>query len=647
MFEQAIETTIGHLGSLVIGDAHGVTRNEIAHSSLPAGIKKMFDLDVERWVKEEQVRILASPHFHFDSELDSMIRDLSVNFRDSAYFTREEFLAGLDRAVKLHFNYVCRPQWTMRQFIFADCENASADSILAALETFTEYEYYRIILREYFEKKAITTLHARKFEDLVSSIDKELCRNLDTRKLAQLMQPVFEFFALGDGENASIDAGERTIPIEAAILFYDDKDLATVVETLERCKEQRGDATMHDLIMLLGEADIALSLDISTLISRHVDGHRAETEVSASAAREYEIPEFDAFSASDSQEVFGDHFLDTEVDEASVSLGDDLEETELPGSVILTDTALDFSDAPDAKEGYFADHSTSSQFNALDAVLPDEFESVLGEDELVDDAMTDLTIGFSDASVSPPSPYSLEEDLVQDAVYSSESVSNDSPEETRLDTFDILPSRVVSGEIVGDEISLDNIILSDQTSVLPDHQGAGYDSGFATGDSETTSLVMSLDDLIAGVPIEKETYKEDILAALELDSLDDDVSPVATGASPPVHDKVARVGGSERPFLRNEASAEDSSASAEIIARYGDLHSLINAADRKRYVRKLFGRDEAVYERAITLLNGKASWREASECIDELFVRHEVDLYSRLAVKFTDDVYKRYMTKKV
>ena len=46
------------------------------------------------------------------------------------------------------------------------------------------------------------------------------------------------------------------------------------------------------------------------------------------------------------------------------------------------------------------------------------------------------------------------------------------------------------------------------------------------------------------------------------------------------------------------------------------------------------------------MLNGKPSWRKASEYIDELFIKHDVDMYSRLAVKFTDDIYKRYANKK-
>lgn len=649
MFEQTIETTIGHLGALVIGDAPGVTRREIARSSLPSGIRKMFDLDVERWVKEERERILVASHFRFDSDVASMIRDLSVHFRESAFFTREEFLAGLDRAVKLHFNYVCRPQWTMRRFIFADCENATVDSILSALDTFTEYEYYRIILREYFEKKDITVLHARKFEDLVASIDKELSRNLDTRKLAQLMQPVFEFFALGDRDDPTIDASERTIPIEAAILFYDDKDLATVVETLERSKELRGDITMHDLIMLLGEADIALSLDISTLISRHVDGHTAPAEVTASAAREYEIPEFGAFPTADSQEDLDEPALAAAFDDQSTTRAPVFayDATDTPDQDFLADMSLDSSEAPLDMDPDSHDPAVSTPMEALASTLPDEFEAVLRDDRPGEEPENDLSFDDAETDTTLQSPYSIDGVSFQEEVLSSETEADERTEGYLDDPTGISRISTGSGQVQGDEISLDNIVLSDQTSVIPDHPDMHDPSSYAMGDLETTSLVMSLDDLIAGVPVEKETYKEDILAALELDSLDDDASPAQPGASSSTLDSVMQQDPGKQSVARVESVAEDVVAPGEIIARYGDLQALISAADRKRYVRKLFGRSESSYDQAIAALNGKATWREASEAIDELFLKHEVDLYSRVAVKFTDDVYKRYMTKKV
>ena len=82
------------------------------------------------------------------------------------------------------------------------------------------------------------------------------------------------------------------------------------------------------------------------------------------------------------------------------------------------------------------------------------------------------------------------------------------------------------------------------------------------------------------------------------------------------------------------------------IAKFGDLRTLISAGDKKKYIKKIFQRNDERYATAIDILNSKNTWKEASEYIDEIFLNNDVDMYSRVAVQFTDDIYKRYLPKK-
>jgi hypothetical protein len=73
---------------------------------------------------------------------------------------------------------------------------------------------------------------------------------------------------------------------------------------------------------------------------------------------------------------------------------------------------------------------------------------------------------------------------------------------------------------------------------------------------------------------------------------------------------------------------------------------MIPPSEKKKYIRKLFDKNDDAYERSIDALNAKPNWREASELIDELFFSNNIDMYSRVAVTFTDEVYKRYQKRK-
>jgi hypothetical protein len=74
-----------------------------------------------------------------------------------------------------------------------------------------------------------------------------------------------------------------------------------------------------------------------------------------------------------------------------------------------------------------------------------------------------------------------------------------------------------------------------------------------------------------------------------------------------------------------------------------DLEVFISEEDEKRIVKRLFNKNESLYRDAISVLNKKKTWREASAYIDEeVFQKLKVDEYTREAVLFTDIVFSRY-----
>ncbi len=74
-----------------------------------------------------------------------------------------------------------------------------------------------------------------------------------------------------------------------------------------------------------------------------------------------------------------------------------------------------------------------------------------------------------------------------------------------------------------------------------------------------------------------------------------------------------------------------------------DLRALISDSDRKRLIKKLFKGKSENFDQAISDINAKKSWREASVYIDEeIFSRYNIDEYMQEAVFFTDLVFERY-----
>lgn len=690
MFERKIEETISFLLKETIAEQTSITSRQIFASEIPEALKRMFEQDVDIWVQEERERLSQSPHFRYDeSDIVDLFEKIILRVREHAVFSREEYVQKLEKNVKLLFNYLCRPQWTLQKYLFADREHAATDDIVDGLRYFHNYEYYRIILREYFNKKDLTVMNAQKFGELLNHIDSEVVRKFDSRKLAHLAEPIFTLFSVGTG------AEEKFVPVEALSIFFDDKNLLSIVERLDREKEQREQITLHDLVMLISEVDFTMSYDISAIVNEHV--HQAEVmkpERTVTAGEDFEVPdiappEHEEEGRREIGHEDGDlDFVITDEEDAVVeqhydsipSMEDDLlveEESEDDGAFaekIEAEDAYDAEDAADTdtddtvlldEEEYIVDDLRTQD------VLPEEDgaygDTLLEEDEELPE--------MEDYDSTVDTILDIEQQLEEQDTIPDLSLEDVSDEEDTEEEYSLIEEETLhasgkygdragslsSGSSVLDDLPDLNLDEGDDTSAAELDENAELDIDWekeaedvpdldlAAGDDDEAALA---DDSIPGISLGNEDQlkpAEELLGDLDLDldDLENETGDAARLQSdiPTVEDETPVPSQS----ARDEEDGEDDVPSRpveEIVAEFGDLTKQIPAGDRKKYVKKLFQKDEGAFDRAMKVLNGKPTWREASEYIDELFIKFDVDMYSRLAVKFTDDVYKRYLKEK-
>lgn len=98
-----------------------------------------------------------------------------------------------------------------------------------------------------------------------------------------------------------------------------------------------------------------------------------------------------------------------------------------------------------------------------------------------------------------------------------------------------------------------------------------------------------------------------------------------------------------------EASAADQLAdvvSEKIKGKYlEDLNKMISSKNRKKFIKKIFKKDEYRYSKFIGYLNQLPTWKKASTAIDEMFYQTGINPYSSIAIEFSDLIYNRYFPK--
>ncbi len=75
------------------------------------------------------------------------------------------------------------------------------------------------------------------------------------------------------------------------------------------------------------------------------------------------------------------------------------------------------------------------------------------------------------------------------------------------------------------------------------------------------------------------------------------------------------------------------------------LEELIGNDERKRFIKRIFRKNENDYVNAIAELNATKSWKDASVYIDEIFIMNDIDPYIPDAVRFTEITYQKFFPK--
>ncbi|MCB0279993.1 MAG: hypothetical protein KDD94_10840, partial [Calditrichaeota bacterium] len=166
-------------------------------------------------------------------------------------------------------------------------------------------------------------------------------------------------------------------------------------------------------------------------------------------------------------------------------------------------------------------------------------------------------------------------------------------------------------------------------------------------ETETKQEEVQLDDIdISDVKApEVEEEEED-----EEDDIEEEEEEKAAPASEPEPEPAApAASASQDPVIdeddRARQMAEVLSSNVSSGEPLGDLAELIDRRDRRKFVKKLFKKDENAFNQFITSINALQNWKDASTMIEDEFYNRDINPYSKEALSFSDIAYTRFFPK--
>ncbi len=240
IFEAEIVTIMNTVRARTIGEEDSIRLKEVLAAEIHPAIKAYFKAEVEKLLQQERQKESRSKRFTYGlPEVSGLQRQIDLLLVNHYEFVRDEFESLLDAAVHFEFNFLCRPQWTLQEFMFENRRSVGVSEATRKFKYCVEYTYFSEIFTRYVIDRGLAEMNYEEFKTLIAKIDREVVDRHSTRELVRLLRPMLEFIEIGMPETVATEAGP-VLPINAAVVFFEDKGIDDVRSLLEKERDTEG-----------------------------------------------------------------------------------------------------------------------------------------------------------------------------------------------------------------------------------------------------------------------------------------------------------------------------------------------------------------------------------------------------------------------
>jgi hypothetical protein len=284
IFEAEIETIIHAVHIKTIGEDDGIVLKKMLSAKIHPAVKAYFKAEVEKTLAQERELEYRSKKFSYSlPEVRSLEAQIDLLLVQNYSFSLQEFESLLDESVHFQFNYLCRPQWTLLNFIVGEQRRVSSETIEKRLRYCVDYTYFPELIKRYIAEHGLAEVTYEEFKSLVEKIDHEVVSRHSSLELAHMTRALFDFVESGKMVPQA-EFEQQTLPINAAIVFFEDKNIRDICVRLEfeRDHNRVVQITVDRLaniieIVRTGNEDATAQIPLSSALSSDAEQHMSES----------------------------------------------------------------------------------------------------------------------------------------------------------------------------------------------------------------------------------------------------------------------------------------------------------------------------------------------------------------------------------
>ncbi|NUN07556.1 MAG: hypothetical protein HUU54_00090 [Ignavibacteriaceae bacterium] len=184
------------------------TINDLINSDVHPAIVQYISAELNYLLHLDRKKILKESVFDYSGkEISSYFEKIADIIRANKLLPFEDVKRLVEQAVIYNLNFVIRPRWTLKRFVYDNEETRTLDDLRLFFRYGHYYPYYANILVAYFEKKSALEVSASEFESSLYKIENELIRSQQRTIIDETLKAISDFVNIGEGNKKLIAIG--------------------------------------------------------------------------------------------------------------------------------------------------------------------------------------------------------------------------------------------------------------------------------------------------------------------------------------------------------------------------------------------------------------------------------------------------------
>lgn len=232
MFDREKQIVIDRYCKAIFHETDKISVSNLFNLNLPDSIKHYISKEIEIRVEHEFNEIKKFSKFDFNHpSVKPLVEELKVLLKFTKELDENELSLLLKFALDLNMDYLLKPCDTLKTFVFRYEEFQTVGVIKERLKFITKYEYFPILINEYFNRTGITKIHRDNFVDLLYKIEKEYTKDFT-------IVDHYEIFSQFKSFLMELNLFINDYPeYEAFLIHLKDKNHSDIAKFLEERKE--------------------------------------------------------------------------------------------------------------------------------------------------------------------------------------------------------------------------------------------------------------------------------------------------------------------------------------------------------------------------------------------------------------------------